>query len=112
VTDEDLMQEGKLLNFDGAISDDDLQDYMETIFAALDIHLDRERIRQGLWKQYTARDQCNPIKFKIDRVLHSLGIMDQQVGQRDEAIVDNAVNELYDIINYANFAVRKLQGLA
>lgn len=102
---EDILRLGGELNQDGAISGKDLEDYTNVTLDALSIHLDRERIRHGLWKDYPAKDQCYQIKVKVDRVLRSLEGPDLTEEQRA-----NAVEELYDIINYSNFAVRILEG--
>ena len=100
---EDMLEEANTLNSDGAISEQDMFDYFEVVFSAFDVHLDRERIRKGLWKKYNALDQVHPVRVKTDRIMRSLE------GTPTQEQIDNAVEELYDIINYANFAVRILQ---
>lgn len=93
------------LSLDNIISDEDFKKYTNVIQAALDIHVDREKIRRGLWKQYSARDQAQTIKFKTERVLNTLSLDSNSPEE-----LTNAVEELLDIINYSVFAVRLLQG--
>lgn len=97
---------------DGAISDEDFADYMGVIGAALRVHYDRERVRQGLWKDYGAKDQVNTIKIKVDRIVRSFDILSGIDTSEDvklrRQILANMIEELYDVINYANFAVRQL----
>ena len=102
---------------EGSLTTADVNDYFDVIKEAYLVHLDRERIRNGLWKEYPAEDQCNQIKVKIDRTLRSLERLKVTPpttpfeGQMLE-LKENAIQELYDIINYANFAVRLLEGTA
>jgi len=86
---------------EGTINQDDFNAYMKVIVDALQVHYDRERVRQGLWKDYEAKDQVNSIKIKVDRVIRSieLGI---------EGREKNIEEELLDVINYAVFAIRQL----
>lgn len=101
---------------EGVISPEDVSDYFDVITDAFGVHIDRERIRHGLWKDYPAEDQGNQIKVKIDRVLRSLErlkfIPENTPEQRleREALKQNAVSEGHDIINYANFLIRILEG--
>ena len=88
------------------ISQEDRTEYMNVVAGALLVHLDRERIRHGLWKEYPAKDQVYQISVKADRVKRSL---DQGLMMSDDQR-DNAIEELYDIINYAIFGVRILEG--
>jgi len=85
-----------------SISKGDMEAYLDVIEQALAIHLDREAIRHGLWKEYPAKDQLYQIKVKTDRVARSLE------GEPTEEQCENAVQELLDIINYSVFAIRKL----
>lgn len=92
----------------GIITPEDFKAYWEEIMSAFAIHLSKENIRQALWKNYPARDQVNQIKIKGDRVWRSLETI-PEVGQaRRELFIGNMQEELYDIINYANFALRQL----
>ncbi len=89
----------------GVLSKEDEGKYVEVILDAYDVHVDREKIRKGLWKRYGARDQVNTTKTKLERVLNTL-TMDHV----DDDMTENAIQELYDIINYSVFAVRLLKG--
>jgi|SRR5215831_3123698 len=92
------------------ISQEDLDDYMDVVQAALEIHFERERVRQGLWKDYEAKDQVNTIKIKADRIVRSFEIMNKNGSDvLHTEILNNVRDELLDIINYANFAVRQLK---
>ena len=86
------------------ISDDDREAYMEVIAESMLIHLDRERIRKGLWKEYPAKDQVYHIRVKADRVMRTL----EQGFEMTEDQKQNAMEELIDIINYSIFAHRIL----
>ena len=104
---------GSVFGGTDVISPGDMCDYFDVIYDAFNVHVDRERIRDGLWKEYPAEDQCNQIKVKIDRVLRSLERKRQyerNVGGSPDPMIQNAIEELFDIINYANFAVRILAG--
>lgn len=90
------------------ISSEDFKKYMDVILDALKIHIAKEAVRQGLWKDYPAEDQSNQIKIKIDRVIRSLEIVARGAG--NQVIVDNMLEEFHDIINYAVFSVRILGG--
>lgn len=87
------------------ISLEDFHAYHDVFTEAYAIHLDREAVRHGLWKEYPARDQVWQIRVKADRTLRSIDSEDMTEAQRV-----NAMSELLDIINYANFAYRILNG--
>lgn len=92
-------------NEDGIISDDDLVAYFNCCLEALAVHLDRERTRHGLWKQYPAIDQVRQIKIKAERIL---SMLDRQLRgiplTREEQ--DKMMEEYPDLINYSIFAWR------
>lgn len=90
---------------EGIISAEDRQQYFQTISNAFDVHLDREAIRKGLWKDYPARDQIFQLKVKIGRIERSL-----EGGALTPEQSENIVSELHDIINYAVFAARIIEG--
>jgi len=95
---------------EGTISDADFREYIQVINAALLIHYERERVRQGLWKEYEAKDQVNSIKIKADRLSRSFEILARAKDpDLREELLENMAGELYDIINYSNFAVRQLK---
>lgn len=88
---------------DGVISDDDVDAWLAVVKGAFDVHVDRERIRRGLWKEYPAKDQAGMIKVKIDRVLRTL-----ERSNLTDAEKANVLEEVHDIINYATFTARTL----
>jgi hypothetical protein len=94
---------------EGIISENDFKAYFGVIAEAFEIHLEKETIRQGLWKEHPAEDQSNQIKIKIDRVIRSLErLRDLKVGegQLAEALQQNMLEEYADIINYSVFGSR------
>jgi len=100
------------------ISHSDQLNYAAVLNGALNIHLDREKVRHGLWKEYPAKDQAQQVKIKADRVMHTLELIEkkrsvelsQQEDPLNRSLEDATIEELYDIINYSVFAVRKLKG--
>lgn len=82
----------------------DIQEYITVIKSAFAVHSDREKIRKGLWKDYPARDQVFQMKVKIGRIERSLE------GELTPEQSENIVSELHDIINYAVFAARIIEG--
>lgn len=109
---------------DGIISQEDFVAYWDVMMSAFAVHIDREEIRQGLWKEYPAEDQFHQIKVKIDRVGRSMEqilalaktlgestpdeTQHQETQSRINALGANVREEVYDIINYANFGERQL----
>jgi hypothetical protein len=95
----------------------DVQSYHEVIREAFGVYFEREKIRHGLWKKYQAKDQVRQIRIKSDRAEHTLELLPSNlVGslttEDTEKLADATVEELYDIINYAVFAVQQLKGMA
>lgn len=105
---------GSVFGGTDVLKPEDICDYFDVIYDAFGVHVDRERIRDGLWKDYPAEDQCNQIKVKIDRVLRSLERMSGFKGEEamPAEFRENVTEELLDIINYANFAIRIVNGRA
>jgi len=93
----------------GILSEIDINDYFDVIRDAFAIHVEKERIRNGLWKEYPAEDQCNQIKIKIDRVIRSLERMRTGADLTGE-IARNVLEEQHDIINYSVFTARIVSG--
>lgn len=79
----------------------DIQEYWQVVNKAFLIHDDREAIRHGLWKKYSALDQMRQVKIKAERVIHTLE------DRGDPLLV---LPELPDIINYSIFGHRILEG--
>jgi hypothetical protein len=69
------------------------------------VHLDRERARHGLWKDYPAIDQVRQIKIKSERVMHALERRAQGIDLTDEE-EQLMLEEYPDLINYAIFGWR------
>lgn len=90
----------------GAISEEDLKAYLTCCLDALAVHLDRERARHGLWKDYPAIDQVRQIKIKTERILRTLERADDLALHPDSAEQQKMLEEYPDIINYAIFAWR------
>lgn len=93
------------LDYEGVISEEDLVHYFDCCLEALKIHLDRERQRHGLWKQYPAVDQVRNIRIKSERIMNMLDREQRGIALTDEE--RRAMLEEYpDIINYAIFGWR------
>lgn len=82
--------------------------YMRVLEHAALVHVDRESVRHGLWKDYPAEDQATQVKFKIDRVIRTLEHAEGRNLSPEEE--NNVLEELVDIINYAIFAHRIVEG--
>jgi len=91
----------------------DVVDYFDCIRDAFQIHVEKERLRNGHWKEYPTEDQNNCIKLKSDRVTRTLERLNAEGHMGPIMEMDlraNATEELHDIINYAVFALRILNG--
>jgi hypothetical protein len=107
MTKEDLMALAEDLNPDDVITKDDVCNYINVILDAFAVHLDRERVRHGLWKRYDAKEQWRNVVVKGDRVESIL----RDGPSLTQAEIDAALEECYDIINYTVFTARILTGL-
>ena len=87
------------------ISDEDLGEYAAALEDAFKVYVERERIRRGLWKQYSTLDQARTIRFKIDRVISAL-----ERGEPEPPMVAEINSEFDDIINYSVFGKRLMRG--
>jgi hypothetical protein len=67
------------------------------------IYEERDKLRQGLWKDYAARDQLVQAKIKIERCL-------SLIENTPDGWEDHLLGETPDIINYTIFAERKING--
>ena len=96
----------------GPLSAKDLEQWIVEAERALAIHIRKERVRRGLWKDYPAKNQFNQIKVKIDRVLRSMEILEHGDLSDEEAaeFTANILEEMYDITNYSIFGTRQLRG--
>ena len=78
--------------------------YLEEILEAAQIHVKKDTLRRALWKEYPAKDQSFQIRVKGDRLYRLL-----EQPAITQAEIENALEECYDLINYATFCSRKLQ---
>lgn len=100
----------KIYGDDQILSPQDFKDFWDFQLGAFAVHLDRERIRRGLWKEYPALDQFTQVKIKVDRIINSLKLEEMAGGAMMDPIITNIVEESYDISNYVNFGARIVQG--
>lgn len=96
----------------GVISDNDIEAWAQVVSDAFSVHVDRERVRKGLWKNYPARDQAVQVRTKIDRILHSLELLesDDLTESARAVLAQNVLEESSDIINYTVFTARIVSG--
>ena len=83
---------------------EDATGYLGEILEAAAIHVKKDTLRRALWKEYPAKDQSFQIRVKGDRLYRLLDADLLTAAERD-----NALEECYDLINYATFCSRKLQ---
>ncbi len=70
---------------------------------AMEIYLDRDRIRGDMWRTRPPSHKIEMIREKLDRVERGLSLV-------DETVVKNAVlDDATDIINFAVFLVREIE---
>jgi hypothetical protein len=100
-----------LFDSHGVIFSGDEEAYSEAIGHAFNVHVEREKIRHGLWKKYDAGAQARQMKIKADRVENNLRMMDEHPDMTEQMITET-LGEIDDIINYAVFTRRKLEGTA
>lgn len=107
-----LMDLSAELDPDGVLSEKDMHHMVNCFLECLGVHIERDRIRRGLWKDYPVRDQVNTIRIKVDRIMRSLEILDALPSGSEEAqgLRDNLMEELPDVVNYAFFAMRLERG--
>lgn len=110
MTTEEIIDEARRLDPDGVLSAADVAGYFEVIFAAFEVHVERERIRKGLWKEYGPGDQLHNVRTKADRIRRSLEQMGDKPYDDEAGLRDNVIEEGYDIINYDVFMVRQVKG--
>ena len=113
---EEIEQLIEIFGGNDVLHEGDISDYFDVIRSAFDVHIDRERIRNGLWKDYPAEDQFNQVKIKVDRIVRSLEVLKKLPDtegyfERRDDLRANIVAEAFDIINYAVFGVRIMRGL-
>jgi hypothetical protein len=82
-----------------------IEQQKEVFQRALMVYIDRDEVRQGLWMEYTARDQLVQAKLKIERCLSLLE-------KKPEGYPGEIQKEVPDILNYTAFADRLITGNA
>ena len=90
------------------ISREDVVGYLTCIKDAVIIHVDREQVRHGLWKDYDGDDQVRQIFIKSDRVRKMYEVAVKQDRPLTQAETNAIGEECDDIINYATFTKRSL----
>ena len=88
----------------GEISEDDMNMWQDVIAGAAMVYVERDNLRRGLWKQYSAHDQVRQMKIKVERVEHALRLPLEVPAQQ------MVIAEVYDIINYGVFTARLVGG--
>jgi len=88
------------------LSEADAHQYVAVIQRAVDVHVEREKIRHGLWKRYPALDQVRQAKIKIERMYAAL---EHAALEGTDIPVIDLTEEAVDIINYTVFAARILR---
>lgn len=73
------------------------------------IYKDRSKVRGNLWARSDAGSQVRMIEEKVQRATYALALADRD-GSLPESAKAAAVDDLLDIINFAVFAVRHLEG--
>lgn len=90
------------------ITSKDAYQYLECIRDAVKVHVDREAIRHGLWKEYDGDDQMRQVFIKSDRVRKMYEVAIKQSRPLSQQEMDAIGEECDDIINYATFTKRSL----
>ena len=91
----------------GDLSKEDADACHRVLQRAMDVHVEREHIRHGLWKKYTALDQARQAKIKIERVVQAL---EYAIREGTPLPTVDLLEEVPDIINYSIFTARILKG--
>jgi hypothetical protein len=90
---------------DSTMSRHDQEAYVGVLVDAAIVHVDRERIRRAMWKDYKPIDQIRQIVHKADRCMRILEMSDEVTHEEAESIYE----ECMDFINYATFAARQIR---
>lgn len=97
------------VKWETALLAEDVEAYFKEVLEAFRVHVDREGIRRGLWKQYPAADQVRKVQQKADRNMRTLELIAAGTVEA-KAAQNQMLEELDDIINYAIFAKRLIKG--
>lgn len=105
---EAILSEIGTLLAGSTITPQDAYEYVSCFRDAAQVHVDRERIRRGLWKDYDADDQIRQAFIKSDRIRKILEIAHKESRGLTSTEMDEIGSECDDIINYATFTKRSL----
>jgi hypothetical protein len=97
-----------------SLSEQDRRDQVGVMIAAMEIHIRKERVRRGLWKESTAVDQARMMRVKVERIISILERCEREginLASQPELLA-NLLEEHCDIINYSCFGHRLLDGRA
>lgn len=93
----------------GTMPQYDLDQYFIHVLEAFAVYVDRDSVRQGLWKEFPAKDQLHQVKIKVDRVLRLLELIGEDKLEK-EAGEAQMMEELNDMLNYTIFTKRIIGG--
>lgn len=87
------------------VSEESLSQHLAVLNTAAGIYIERSEVRGELWTedQFTIEDFIEQIRFKSQRARAAASI-------DSPAAKEELLDSLYDAINYAAFAVRKITG--
>jgi hypothetical protein len=91
---------------------EDQEEQFRILLIALEIYLQRDKIRGDLWRTRPLSHKLEMIAEKHDRVMAGLDKLSQiEQGQDDLAIeiIKAMVDDLLDIVNFAVFGVRLIK---
>lgn len=93
------------------MSPEDWEGYLHAIAQAWSVYCDRDRLRQGLWKNASIDEHAQQLLMKSERIVHAISLM--EFGSLEEEEAKNQIaEEADDIINYAVFLKRVLAGFS
>lgn len=76
----------------------------------INIYEDRTFVRGELWSKFDAADALHNCQSKVARAEAAVDLQAATEGERETALKEEAIDSLYDLINYAAFAIRHLTG--
>lgn len=88
-----------VLHILGLEPSDDNRDQLRIMAESLTVYEEREKVRGGLWKISGAGDSAHNLKHKGLRVAFA----------SDQAMMEAAVDDAHDAINYAAFFIRNVR---
>lgn len=88
-----------VLSILGLEASDDNRDQLRVLAESMHLYQEREKVRGGLWKVSGAGDSAHNLKHKGLRVAFA----------SDQAMMEAALDDAHDAINYAAFFVRNVR---